>query len=165
MREGKISKLVTENNVFILAVITLIICIYALALLFPEDRTVFIRRELARQGHCLNDVDFEFIKRYRVGPSWIYKSSVPIYHEGQYVSYWLLLRHPSSTFGITAFWRHSVEPYYYEANDNFTNKYHLSKIAVSIFNLEKYLFQGFDVTASRLFLSQKQEVSIGNNMD
>jgi len=105
------SKTSTQDKIIIVVLILSIVIILIASPHFPDTRPGGIRRELARQGHVVENVDFEFVRNRYGFRGWIFESSAPLYFNGQYVSQWSVIRYSFSSSLIV---RYFVEPYNYE---------------------------------------------------
>ena len=103
---------ITKHDIIgIIACILLITGLLVINLYLPDTRPNGIRRELTRQGHNVENVDFEFVRNRDGFRGWIFESSAPLYFNGQYVSQWSVIRYSFSSSLIV---RYFVEPYNYE---------------------------------------------------
>jgi len=75
----------------------------------PDTRPEAIRRELVRQGHSVESMDFEFVRNRDEARGWVFQSSEPLYFNGHYVSQWSVVR--CSLGARSRPTRYFVEPY------------------------------------------------------
>jgi len=95
----------------VMVVVVLILFIGILLAVSPhlhDTRPGGIRRELARQGHVVENVDFEFVRNREGLGGWIFQSSVPLNVNGRYVSQWSVVSH---SWGGPTHTRYFVRPY------------------------------------------------------
>jgi len=78
--------------------------------LFDYD-SMFVKNNLRRQGYYVSDVDFEFAGRSDHSGERIYRSSAPIYHEGDYISLWVIKTRFSGWHTFPGYLHRYVEPY------------------------------------------------------
>lgn len=103
------SKTSTQDKIIIVVLILSIVIILIASPHFPDTRPGGIRRELARQGHVVENVDFEFVRNGEGFNGWIFQSSAPISVNGHYISQWSVIRH--SWGGGPMHTRYFVRPY------------------------------------------------------
>lgn len=97
-----------QDLIIIITCILLIIGLLAASPYLPDTRTGAIRRTLARQGHDVESVGFEFISDREGYRGWIFQSSEPLYLNGLYVNQWLVV---SYSLGAWPPIRYFVQPY------------------------------------------------------
>ncbi|MCL2856499.1 MAG: hypothetical protein FWE19_02075 [Oscillospiraceae bacterium] len=109
MFDIKKHRLSKQDAIIIIDCIILIIVLLIVSPHLPDTRAGAIRRELARQRHDVEHVDFEFVRNREGARGWIFQSSVPLYFDGRYVSQWSVVSY-SMGVGLRHI-RYFVEPY------------------------------------------------------
>ena len=74
----------------------------------PPPNPEAVAREVRRLGHDTTDIYFTFVEHadeFQVA-RWIFKSSQPIYHDGQYIQQWMVRRVQLMPVSVIA--RHSI---------------------------------------------------------
>ena len=99
-----------ENIVFLVLVLILIGIIIT-SLFRPDSRPQRIRSALTRQGYIVEHVEFELVKDAVRHMEWVFKSSEPIFFDGDFVEYWLFRRGPRSFMWPMTAAFYTVEPY------------------------------------------------------
>lgn len=105
----KIRNLSKENKIVFLSFI-IIIGLLIIALL-PDDRPSRVMNELSTQGYNVSHIEFEFFKDNAGFREWVFRSSEPIFYDGDYVEYWLLIRHNLGLVWPYIRTAYTVEPY------------------------------------------------------
>ena len=99
----------TEIAVFF-AMLLVVVGLFIIIPYLPDPMPREIRNVLTRQGHDVENIDFEFVRNVSSFGERIYESSEPIYFNGEYISKWVI-----RTTGFGSFTpfipRYSVKPY------------------------------------------------------
>ena len=108
IKQNKISKKEVIGMVFYIFLIASLIFISPY---LPDERPGAIRRELARQGYPVDQVDFEFVRDGDRRGEWLFQSSEPLYSNGHSVSEWAVVRYERGFSWPYICYIYSVEPY------------------------------------------------------
>jgi len=102
----------TRKRDIIFTVVTLLIFILlAIGHYLLDYDSMFVKNNLRRQGYYVSNVNFEFAGRSEHSGERIYQSSTPIYHEGDYISLWVIKTRFSGWHTFQGYIQRYVEPY------------------------------------------------------
>jgi len=91
MKQHKTDK--AEETFLLCLLIFIIISIIITAPFMPDERLGIIKREMQKNGYDIENVSFEIIREESNRWQWVFESSEPIYHDGYYVSKWIVTTH------------------------------------------------------------------------
>ena len=106
----KTTKFDKTEITLVTGLLLLIVGLLVISPFLPDTTPREIRNILTRQGHDVENIDFEFVKNASGFRGRIFQSSEPIYYDGEYISKWIV-KIISFSNAPSFFPRYSVSPY------------------------------------------------------